>query len=289
MDRVTIDGRLAGPAPAPAPSAHRPRRRWLFVGTLAWAVVVTGAAIWGAHRSQPTAREQTTIAQALPVVDTAVADVVTAAGAGSAGGAGSVAAITGYAQLSGDCRVTSARSGSRFERAALIYTAAGTESALLDRIKAGLPASYRARVRHLGAAPTLSADAGTFVAVTGTVTAPGVVRIAASTGCRPQDRPVTEAEAAVDRGPVEAVFATLGVTPGGWHVHRVSCRSGRTLWTVEATGGPGSAPSSLPAALTVKPAVVIRPDLYAFRSGPVGVVARTANGVLTVTATTGCV
>lgn len=286
MGGVTISGGPARPAQATVPARPASGRRWLLVATLVWAAGVLGVAIWGADHGKPTAREQTTIAQALPVVDTAIADAVTAAGA-----ADTVPAITGYTRLDTACRVTGARSGSRYERAALIYTAPGTEPAVLDRIAAALPAGYRARVRHTGPVHTLTADAGEFVAVRGTVSAPGVVRIAADTGCRPQDRPVAEGEpasATANRAPVEAVFATLGATPGDWRVHRLSCRGGGTLWTVEATGGPNSSPGALTAVLRQAPAVVARSDLYAYRSGPVGVAVRTVDGALDVTATTGC-
>ncbi|HYU86835.1 MAG TPA: hypothetical protein VEK80_18665, partial [Kribbellaceae bacterium] len=230
-----------------APAPTRRRRRWLLALLVAgWAVVVGGTALWSAAHDKPTAREQTTIAQALPTLDTAIADLVTAAGTDQ-----TVAAISGYTQLDADCRVTTARSGSRFERAALLFTPAGTEPALLDRIAAGLPASYRPRVRHGGTASThtLTVDAGDFVSVRATVPSPGTVRVAADTGCRPQDRPVSEAGGTADRAPVEAVFTALHATPTGWQVHRVACRGGGTLWTVEASGGPGSAPASLERAL----------------------------------------
>jgi hypothetical protein len=296
MGGVTI----AHPATAPTPTSRSTRRRWLLVLVVAWALVVVGAALWGVGHGVPTAREQTTIAQALPTVDAAIADVVTAAGTDQ-----TVPAITGYTRLDAACRVTAARSGSRFERAALLFVPPGTEPAVLDRIAAGLPASYRAKVRHgtTASAHTLTADAGRFVAVRAAVPAAGTVRVAADTGCRIQDRPVSEADPAgagpaagpgtglvpaAGRAPVEAVFAALHVNPVSWQVHQVPCRVGGTLWTVQARGGPGSAPAALPDALSQTPAVVVRPELYAYRSGPTGVAARATDGVLEVTATAGC-
>jgi hypothetical protein len=246
---------------------------------------VLGAGVWSTSHEAPSAREQTTIAQALPVVDTAIADAVTAAGTTD-----TVAAISGYTRLDGACRVTSVRTGARYERAVLVYTAPGTEPAVLDRIAAGLPAGYRARVRHVGPVSTLDADAGTFVAVSGAITAPGVVRISADTGCRPQDGPVTETAPSTvdaDRAAVTAVFAALGVTPQDWQVHQVPCRGGGTLWTVEATA-PATAGIDLRGALRQAPAVVARSDVYAYRSGPVGVAVRGSGGLLDVSATTGC-
>jgi hypothetical protein len=94
--------------------------------------------------------------------------------------------------------------------------------------------------------------------------------------------------AGAGRAPVEAVFTALHVTPVSWQAHQVPCHAGGTLWTVEARGGPGSAPAALPDALRQTPAVVIRAELYAYRSGPAGVAARATDGILEVTATTGC-
>jgi hypothetical protein len=78
------------------------------------------------------------------------------------------------------------------------------------------------------------------------------------------------------------------VTGATFETHRVACERGGSVCTVQADGPAGSAPASLVDALHQAPALLARPDLYVYRSGPVGVVARTHNGVLTVTATTGC-
>jgi hypothetical protein len=281
---VTIDGRMASPPPASAPA----RRRWLLVAVLAWALVVGGTALWSAFHNAPTAREQTTVAQALPTVDAAIADVVIAADPTR-----SVAAITGYTRLDAACRVTTARSGSRFERAASIYTTPGTEAALLDRIAAGLPSRYQPKVRHgdSALAHSLTADAGLFVSIRAAISSPGTVRVAADTGCRPQDRPVSEAEpteTSAGRTPVQAVFTALRVPARDWHAHRVPCRSGGALWTVEAIGGPGSAPASLHTALQQTTVLIGRADLYVYLGGAFGVVVRTTDGVLDVAVTMGC-
>jgi hypothetical protein len=282
---VTIDGRMASPPSAPAPT----RRRWLLVAVLAWALAVGGTALWSTFHDAPTAREQTTVAQALPTVDAAIADVVTAADPTR-----SVAAITGYTKLDAACRVTTARSGSRFERAASIYTTPGTEAALLDRIAASLPKRYQPKVRHgeSALAHSLTADAGLFVSVRAAVSSPGTVRVAADTGCRTQDRPVSEAEppeSSAGRTPVQAVFTALKVLPSSWQAHRVPCRGGGALWTVEATSGPGSAPASLHTVLQQTPVLIGRADLYVYRGGSLGVVVRIADGVLDVAVTMGCV
>jgi hypothetical protein len=250
--------------------------------------VVLAAGLWGVWHDRPTAREQTTIAEALPVADAAIGRVASAAD-----GTDTVAAIGGYSQISRDCTVTAARSGQRFQRTLLLYTTRDNEGLLLDRIAARLPASYHATVRHI-APPgnALSADAGTFVAVHGVVLGPGVVRVDADTGCRPVSHPVSEPDSAStspDRAPVEAVFARLGLRPTGWRTHRVPCPGEGSLWTVEATGGPG-VPASLAVPLkdSAPAPVIARADLVAYRGGTGQVAASENGGMLTVTSTTGC-
>jgi hypothetical protein len=268
---------------SPEKATPTSRRRWLIVVGVAWGLFVLAAGVWGVSHDKPTAREQTTIAQALPVVDTAVAKVVAAAQSPS-----TVTVIGGYSQMSADCRVTTARSGARYERSALFYTSPGTEAGLMDRIAAGLPKSYHVLLHRLGnAASTLYADAGTFVAVRGLIPEPGVVQVSADTGCRPKDRPVTELEPAAPadlRSSAEAVFTALGVTASGWHMYRLSCPDG-PVWTVEGIGAP--APASLRDTLKDQ-AVVSRDDLVAYRNGPVGVAVRATSGEVIVAATSGC-
>ena len=86
---------------------------------------------------------------------------------------------------------------------------------------------------------------------------------------------------------MQAVLDTLKLTGARWQTHRADCPTGGTLWTIEADVS--SAPPSLVDSL--KPgsdAIVARKDLVAYRSGPAGVVARSQNGGLTITSTTGC-
>jgi hypothetical protein len=131
------------------------------------------------------------------------------------------------------------------------------------------------------------------VVLRGSVGSPGEVTLTADTGCRPLTGPVTERQppsSAASRAPAETVLATLRVSAATWRTHRVDCPRGGSVWTVEADGPAGSAPASLVDALrTAAPAAVVaRPARYAYWSGPVGVVVRTHDGVVTVTATTGC-
>jgi len=293
---VTFDGSPAQPATAPegrstttAPAwalpptgAGRPARRrhpWLIAVSVVWAVVLLASAAYAVRRDEPAVRQQSSVAQALPTVDRAIADVVKAAAP-----AGAVFEITGYREVDRPCTLTPAWDGARYERTAFLYVPAGQERALLDRIRAALPARYDARVDKSGARE-LTGDAGDFVAVRGNAGRAGEVRISADTGCRPLSRPVTEPQptsATASRVPVETVLATLGAANPTWQTHRVDCRSGGSIWTVQADARP--APAAL-TALGDKDTVVARPDLRVYRNG---IIARTHDGVLTVTATTGC-
>jgi hypothetical protein len=139
--------------------------------------VLLVAAVAYQFKGRPTVREQTTVAAARPVVDTAIRDLVTAAGPGP------VIAVGGFVD-SGACDVTPVRTGARYQREIDLYAAPGTESALLHSIADALPERYAADAGD-GVALTLSADAGDFVAIVGSVPSPGHVEIRALTGCRP--------------------------------------------------------------------------------------------------------
>jgi hypothetical protein len=272
------------PPPPPRPAR---RRRWLAVLLVAWGLFLAGAALWAVRYDPPTVREQAPLSAALTTVDAALADVVNAAS-----GADVVPAVLGYEEVDRDCRITAVRSGARFSRTARLYTRPGGEPGLVEQLAARLPARYKARVRHTGAAASLRADAGDYVAVRATADGTGLVRVVADTGCRPVDRPVRESEAtpaAADRAPVTAVLALLAASDVQWHTHRVACPGGGVVSTVEALAR-GAAPPSLADAL--KPAspapLLATRDVYAFRHGPVGVAARRTGADVTVSATTGC-
>jgi hypothetical protein len=280
----------AGPAGSwrPATMCHvriPKRRRWLLAATLAWAVLIAGLAVYAVRRGQSTIRAETSVAAALPTVDRVIAEVATAAAT-----AGAVVQIGGYERAGSSCSITAVRDGARYERSVSLFVAAGQEGALMDQVGAHLPERYAVEVRKSGN-HSLTADAGNYVAVRGSAVGAGQARVTADTGCRPLTRPVTEAQPPSDganREPVEAVLNALKVSDATFQTHRVSCDRGGSVWTVQADGPPGSAPASLVDALHETSPVLARPDVYAYRSGPVGVVARTRDGVLTVTATTGC-
>jgi hypothetical protein len=245
----------------------------------AWALVLVVGGVWYARHGRPTVREQTTAAGAGPTVDRAIGQVINAAGTGV------VPAVTGYDEVT-TCAITPVRQGVRYDREAWLATAPGTESALLDRIVAGLPRSYRASAAHPKTggltAQRMSADAGDYVQITGSVDRAGLVRVTAGTGCRPRgDLPApdpTRVPAATDRAPVQRILDALGVEAPHWSSHRLPCG----VRTVEAVGAARQTLDALP--VPAHPPVVDRDDVYAERSG---LLARTDGDQLTVTLTTG--
>jgi hypothetical protein len=240
--------------------------------------------VYSNRSDPPTAREQTTIADALPTVDEALGRVYAALDPAS-----SVAALGGYTRTEFSCRVTTAREGTRFSRELMVYVHKASERDVLDRIGAALPAAYQPSVTHSDSTDLLTADAGNFVAMRGGVTAPGQIRFTADTGCRPQDSAITEATPAApdaDRAPVQAVLDTLGKPASEWRTHRLTCPTGGALRTVQAvtTGDGAPAHATVPA-----PAVVLdEPKIFAYRAGAAGVALRTNDGSLLVSSTAGC-
>ena len=168
MERVTVTY-----VPATPPRDPRKRRALLAVA-LVWGLLLTAGGIWYSLHGRPTAREQTTVAEAEPVVDRAVENVVRAAGSAA------VPAVFGFDKVS-DCDVTPVRGGVTYERALWLFTPTGGEADLLDRIAHALPERYNAQVQAAGS-PTFTADAGFFVAVRGSVPVPGLARVARQAG-----------------------------------------------------------------------------------------------------------
>jgi hypothetical protein len=262
----------------------RVKRRWIVTGVVAWAAVVGGFALYSSKSDPPTAREQTTIADALPTVDAALGRIYAALDPAS-----SVAALAGYRRTEASCRVTTAREGTRFSRELMVYVKQDSEAATLDRVKSALPGAYQANVVHSGPTDLLSADAGNYVAVRGTVTEPGVLRFTADTGCRVQKAEVTEATPQsqnANRAPVQAVLDTLGTPASQWRTHRLTSPDCGSLWTVEAvTSSDGTA-----ARRTVPASAIVLDSAkgFAYRAGSAGVALRTDGSSLVVSSTAGC-
>jgi hypothetical protein len=278
----------AHPAPtAPFPPERRRRRRALLAVCAAWLLVLLGTGTWYSFRGQPTVREQTSIAQARPVVDSAAGWVLRAAGAQP------VAELGAYAKA-GDCDITPVRGGEEWVRGLRLATVVGGEESLLRQIAAGLPHGYAARV-HPGPVPSLYADAGDYVAVRGAIEAPGLIHVQITTGCRSVGhRPAadpTVASAGAERTAVEAALAALGASATQWATDELSCAgaggAAGTVRTVTAT-----VPDTTVGALDQDTApagtpLVAGEHVRAVRDGNVGTLVRNSGGTLTVSATTG--
>ncbi|MET7421367.1 hypothetical protein [Dactylosporangium sp. NPDC005555] len=260
------------------------KRRWIVAATAAWALAVAGFAYYSSRNDAPTSRDQTTIAEGLPVVDGALARVAAALDPAT-----TVTALGGYTRTDRSCRVTSAREGTRFERVLMVYVRKDTEPAVLDRVRGALPASYDSHLVSGSNTHLLTADAGGFVTLRGALVQPGQLRFVADTGCRVQDAAVQEAtpqSQSANRAPVQAVLDTLKQTASDWRTHRLTCPGGGTLWTVEAvTTGDGAASRATVPATAV---VLDEPKLFAFRAGDAGVALRVEGDALHITSTAGC-
>lgn len=227
------------------------------------------------------------MADAIPVLVRAQAELARAASADGL----AVAALDGTETST--CEVTMARQGVRLQAPVLAFVPAGTEEALLRRVADRLPESYGASVRT-GSLPRLSADAGTWVAISGTVIAPGQVRLLADTGdCRPAgDAELAHPLRVGDQSAVRAALDRLGVAAQTWSTHVVGCDSGGSVETVEAVTGEGVDTGPLDVrlrGLAGTGSVVSTPDLVAYRAADAGVALRVAGGRIVATATTiGC-
>ena len=259
-----------------------------------WGVLLAIGMGWALARGGPTAREQTTVADALPVVNRAVARIASAATADGQ----AVAAISGFDRV-GECSVTVVRSGERYQRAVTVVVTPGTEAALIERVGARLPADYQVNVTT-GTVPRMVADAGLWVRLNGSVTGKGQVRFVADTGaCRPLGDLVTATgkqtpagdPAGVDAGRREAAMALarLRVSPAQWNTYRVPCPGGGAISTVEAIGADGVEPGALDEVLRGLGApVVATPDAYAYINGPQHVAVHNDAKHIVVTSTNSC-
>ncbi|GAA1771719.1 hypothetical protein [Luedemannella helvata] len=270
----------------PAPVAPPPRpRRWLVVLTVAWAVVLAGAALWSVRYDGPTDREQTTVGEAKATADRLAADVVVAAGPG-------VVADVGTFGAGEDCRISLARRGLRHSRVIDLFTAPGAEQRLIQTVAAGLPAAYGASAAGTAEAPRLRADGGNYVLLTGTSTGPGLVRLTIDTGCRQKSDVTAEPTAApaAARAAVTEVLTALGSPAVAWRSTALTCPNGRPLWTVAASGPATGVPAALDTALArvATTPVVAAPDRLAWRAADLSVSAHTTLDTVTVAATTAC-
>jgi hypothetical protein len=277
---------LASPSPPEMPHGGHARRslRWAAVIVTAWALVLAGFWWWGVRTATPTAREQTTVAQARPFVDEAVARVAMAAAADP----GAVVAIGPFEPV-GECDVSVFRSGERYRRSVVAVVPPGTEASLLRRVAADLPAAYAAATGG-SENPRLYADAGLFVRLTGTVTAAGEVTFHADTGeCREAGElatsdPATPAPATM----ASAVARALELSGGESTDAAVSCVDGGVAGTVTLRAPAFAGDLSVALAEVDGDVVVATEGLFAFRTGDADVAVRAHDDATIITVTTLC-
>lgn len=274
------------------PPLVQPPRWWLRALVALWALGLVGLIIWQVERDPGTIREQTNIVSVQPVVDGAIGRVLGIVGPTP------VVSISGFRSIN-DCEVTKVRAGQIYARTVHVYTAAGTEPELMDRIAAGLPADYGAKVTRSAGIARLTADAGQFVRLRASATGTGDVEVVADTGCRPLGRPDGRAQAApavdptastADQETAATILGALGVSATGGQVHQLGCL--RTVETVSETGvnaGPLGAVLAPKLGLAKdSPGVLLADDRVAYRSGGADIAVRATGATITVTRTTRC-
>jgi hypothetical protein len=259
---------------------RRPRL-WITISAALWAVFLIVAATWSARNGSPTVREQTTIVEALPTVDRAVAAVVTAAA-----GPRAVVGVSGYERTDADCKAGN-RTGDRYQRVATVFVTPGTEADVIDRVGAALPKDWNATVRHSDGVHALRADAGFYVRLVGDLAEPGEIRFTADTGCRQRGGTVPEPPAAGSPPSAADVLARLGVTGGGQASFAVRCASKSELSaiTVSAPRPSGPLAGALPDGVD---AIIKRDDLLVFTTAGVGYAVQLRAKDVQVTAASGC-
>ncbi|MGC4748839.1 hypothetical protein ACLQ28_24755 [Micromonospora sp. DT201] len=276
----------ASPAGPAAPAPARSWRRWLLAATAAWAVLLALLTWTSVRNDPPTVREQRTLDQAGPVVDRAVGELARAVGA-----AGLLE--LGPARIASGCRVTPFADGARLRREVGALAPTGTEQAVLVGIAERLPASWRAGVGPGLDGPELHADAGEFVAVEGRPTVDGRVRLIVDTGCRPVGSGYTAAPATAAGPEAAALTVALGALgrPGDAAPELVTapCPGGGLARTARSAGGadPASSTEAL-APLAGDAPLLDKPPVYAYRTGPVTVLAELSPDATRLAATVGC-
>jgi hypothetical protein len=275
--------------PPESPARPQPRReisrRWFIIIGAAWVVVLVASAWWGLSRAQPTDREQTTVGQAVPYVNDAiarVADAVTANGTG-------VVAVSGFERV-GSCEVTIFRTGVEYQRVLVAVVPPGTELRALDRVALALSAAAYKPAVSRGEVPRLTADARYWVLLTGTVTGPGEIRFVADTGrCRSLGTLPPEPAMSLPTGDASRLMEGLGLTTASTTEASVPCVGVGRFETVEARSGvyKGDLRQAVPVP-DGSAVVVSEPRLFAYRTGDAQVAIRADPDATVVTSTTGC-
>lgn len=259
----------------------RKPRLWVTVAAVLWAVFLVAAGTWSARNGEPTVREQTTIVEALPTVDRAVAAVVTAAT-----GPRVVVGVGGYERTEARCEAGN-RTGERYHRVASVYVTPGAEGDLIDRVAGALPRDWDVVVKHANGVHGLRGDAGFYVRLTGATAEPGEVRFTADTGCRQRGGPLPQPPAAGSPPSVADVLARLGVSGGGQASFAVRCASKSELSAMTVTAPRPSGPLAGALPDGAEP-IVKRDDLLVFAAGGTGYALKLRAEDVQVTASSGC-
>lgn len=277
----------AGQAPPTGPDRPASPRRWLpwlLAATVAWAVLLAALTWTSVRDDPPTVREQRSLAEAGPVVDRAVGELVAAAGD---------TAVLTPPEIERGCRVTPFADGAVLTRGVDVFVPVGLERALLERVADRLPERWRAGVRVTSDdGPRLRADAGEFVTVSGGIEADGRVRLTADTGCRPVGDGYAAPAVGADDEQADALAAalralgapadpapTLVVAP---------CPAGGAARTARVAAVPAPPSPATALAPVARPPLLDTAQAYAYRHGAVIVVADLAGDRVVVSANTGC-
>jgi hypothetical protein len=232
---------------------------------------------------------QPKIGSDLPTMDRAIAATITAT-AGTA-----PLAISGVFR-GAVCDLGLLRHGGRFTRSVDLYTEPGGETTLIDRIAAGLPATYQP---HRG--PAVADAAAPLTATVGGVElsvrqiSPGWVIARARTGCTTGTAPVdpaTDLTTAPGGADVTALLTDLGTTAAEVEQHRLACPGGQaTVAVVTAPTDAAGLAQRLSTRVPAQARVVSTPsNRVVYRDGDTSVViaASDDNSAVTIQHTSPC-
>ena len=203
-----------------------------MIGVLALLVIGGGGAAGVAWWRWDTAR-QPAVADAVAVMNRAVADAVAAAGPDAAVALSDVLRST-------TCRINLFRDGGVFTANADLYTDLGGEDSLINAMAQRLSASYAVRRGPAvsGVSPLLATVPG-GVELSVRKVSEGWLSVSARTGCSLGSVPAPSSASPTDAGAagITALFADLGTRATAFSRRRLDC-SGGAIVTVAAVSAP---------------------------------------------------
>jgi hypothetical protein len=220
------------------------RLRWIVAVA---AVLALTAQAWAATAAWNHTRPRLpALAAVAPLLDQAIAALVSATGERAAVAIAGVVAYTG-------CEKTFLAKGSRFNRAADLYTDPGTEDALIATVADHLPAGdHPTRTTPIGGGPApLTADLGSGVHLRLSQLGDGWLQAVAETDCR-TGHPNPDPASGVDppgRDAVDHLLTALGTATDTWHTDTIACAGGHltTLSAISRTTDTDNLPRRLAA------------------------------------------